>query len=645
MKIIAAFKTHFDIGFTKLSREVIAQYSGKMLDDVLAACEGTQPLGKGREYVWTMASWPLEQTLLHAAPDKRARAEKLIERGQLVWHGLPFTTHTEFLSPEELDYGCSVAKRLSDKYGRPYPVSAKMTDVPGHTEALIRILLKNGIRFLHLGCNPASTPPKVPLLFWWEDKDGNRILTMYNNTYGSGVLPPENWPFPVWLAMRQTNDNLGPQGPEVIGELLGEVGDNELCVGTMDDFYREISACELSGLPVVCGDLGDTWIHGVGTYPREVAQIRRARSLLRAASRAAADSGTDISREKHAYFENVLQFGEHTWGLDVKTHLGWQRAYDRAGFEAQRSEPRYAYMEESWNEQRRRASAAAAAAKQAAEKAGIAAPPQSAAHEASLADLDDARADQYSPYSVFERRGKLYVRFPNGETVSPRYEYRVIPTQKMHDFMRSYLTRFWGWSISDFGRESYPESAGCINGSRMKYKLEKGNALAAEFEPVFSSPEAYGDCMGYSVALIPVSDGVIVRLALRGKQASPMLEAGNMVFAFSVPQQELRITKSGMELDPRRDIAEDANVRLFCLDSYAAAGSIALIAYDAPLLSFNGNAVYEPNTGRFMRGAAHDMTSNLFNNMWGTNFPQWTEGDMVFEWKLTDLETARRESR
>ena len=630
MKIIAAFKTHFDIGFTKLSREVIEQYSGKMLDDVLAACEGTQQLGKGREYVWTMASWPLEQTLLHAAPDKRERAERLIGRGQLVWHGLPFTTHTEFLSPEELDYGCSIARRLSDKYGRPYPVSAKMTDVPGHTEALIRILIKNGIRFLHLGCNPASTPPKVPTLFWWEDKDGNRILTMYNNTYGSGILPPEGWPFPVWLAMRQTNDNLGPQGPEVIGELLEAVGENELYVGTMDDFYAEISKCDLSGLPVVNGDLGDTWIHGVGSYPREVSQIRRARAQMRAAKSAAGESGADISAEERDYYESALLFGEHTWGLDVKTHLGWQRAYDKAGFEAQRSEPRYAYMEESWNEQRRRAAAAADAAQRAAQKAG-------------LAPRAEAQADDNSPYSVYERRGRLYVRFPNGEVVSPRYEYRVIPTQKMHDFMRSYITRFWGWSITDFGRESYPESAGCIDGARLKSVIRTGGALTAEYEPVSASPEAYGDCDGYTVSLVPVSDGVLVRLTLRNKHASPMLEAGNMVFGFTSPKQELRITKSGLELDPRRDIVEDANVRLFCLDSYAIADDIALVAYDAPLLSFNGNAIFEPNTGKFMRGGAHDMTSNLFNNMWGTNFPQWTEGDMTFEWKLTSPEVARRE--
>ena len=33
-KIILVFKTHFDIGFTRLSREILDFYSGEMLDRV-----------------------------------------------------------------------------------------------------------------------------------------------------------------------------------------------------------------------------------------------------------------------------------------------------------------------------------------------------------------------------------------------------------------------------------------------------------------------------------------------------------------------------------------------------------------------------------------------------------------------------------
>lgn len=53
--------------------------------------------------------------------------------------------------------------------------------------------------------------------------------------------------------------------------------------------------------------------------------------------------------------ENALLFAEHTWGLDVKTHLTWQRSYEKKKFISEKSLPRYKLMEQSWNEQRERA--------------------------------------------------------------------------------------------------------------------------------------------------------------------------------------------------------------------------------------------------------------------------------------------------
>ena len=44
-KVILVFKTHFDIGFTDLSRNVIDDYSASMLDQVLETCEATKDMG------------------------------------------------------------------------------------------------------------------------------------------------------------------------------------------------------------------------------------------------------------------------------------------------------------------------------------------------------------------------------------------------------------------------------------------------------------------------------------------------------------------------------------------------------------------------------------------------------------------------
>ena len=89
MKIIMVFKTHFDIGFTRLASEIIAQYSGEMLSDVIDTCNGTADMGKLR-YVWTMPAWPL-RVMQGCEPEKRKELDRLVGEGQISFHALPFT--------------------------------------------------------------------------------------------------------------------------------------------------------------------------------------------------------------------------------------------------------------------------------------------------------------------------------------------------------------------------------------------------------------------------------------------------------------------------------------------------------------------------------------------------------------------------
>ena len=106
--------------------------------------------------------------------------------------------------------------------------------------------------------------PFVNVTAHWEGPDGGRVLTFYNKAggYGSSLLPPEGWPFPVWLALMQTNDNLGPQGPEVVDEILErvekEAPGTEVVTGTLDDFYNALAACPMEDVPVVRADIADS---------------------------------------------------------------------------------------------------------------------------------------------------------------------------------------------------------------------------------------------------------------------------------------------------------------------------------------------------------------------------------------------------
>ena len=112
MKIILVFKTHFDIGFTDLASNVIDQYAGSMLEQVIETCKGTQKLGK-RNFVWTMPAWPLWHIVNHSEPKLKKELDELIENGQVVWHALPFTSHTDFATPGEYLRGFSYSRLLA----------------------------------------------------------------------------------------------------------------------------------------------------------------------------------------------------------------------------------------------------------------------------------------------------------------------------------------------------------------------------------------------------------------------------------------------------------------------------------------------------------------------------------------------------
>ena len=202
-----------------------------------------------------------------------------------------------------------------------------MTDVPCHSWALPVVLGGAGVEFLHLGCNAASSSPEIPLLFWWEGPDGSRLLTMYSaGGYGSQLTPPPGWNHPVWLALIHSGDNQGPPPPESVEKLI-EQGKRDLPgvrirFGRLSDFSDRLRKAN-PDLPVVRGDMPDTWIHGVQSMPAEMALVRAARPRIAAVEALHAlletwGAGPAPAADIAAAREQSLLFSEHTWGMDAK---------------------------------------------------------------------------------------------------------------------------------------------------------------------------------------------------------------------------------------------------------------------------------------------------------------------------------------
>ena len=122
--------------------------------------------------------------------------------------------HDETSEPEDLVRWLGLSSAIARQHGKPLPRDAKTSDVPGHSWILPTLLTHAGITFYHMGGPVVNKAFNLPPLFWWQGPDGSRLLTMYNNSYGTEPLPPKDWPSSNWVYLHMTADNEGPPPPQ-----------------------------------------------------------------------------------------------------------------------------------------------------------------------------------------------------------------------------------------------------------------------------------------------------------------------------------------------------------------------------------------------------------------------------------------------
>jgi len=733
-KVIFVFKTHFDFGFTNTAAETIESYKGKILDDVYATCNATKDMGN-KKYVWTMPAFPMT-LFLDNPPERKRMAEELIETGQLCWHALPLTSHFDFCGFEDYIRGFDYAKRLADMFGTDIPVSAKLTDVPGHGGMLPSFLNAWGVKFLHIGTNEFAAPVDVPLLFYWEGQDGGRVLTMYSKaSYGTSLQAPRDWEYPVWMALFNSNENSGPQGRSKIQRLFKKAEEMypgaEIIVGTMDDFYHELSRYELN-VPTVRADFNDTWIHGVGTYPMAVSSVRRIRGQLTALEKAASvlnlngvrnmDVQTMEGDISEAY-RNLLFFGEHTWGIDIKTYMGDCRPYEKEEMAKYKEEdPGCRLLEFSWEEQRNRAILAAQHT-QNAEQILM----QSIAHEGreqlivfnpsgrwenryinlqhlqeQLAGAQLLRGDEiftpewinnvlyvyitqlppltFSSFTVkyptagcegsdilsakeaaygnslsienkfyrisvsasgqitelFDKRTCKNMIDTNSEEGFAAYRYDRYGIDDMNNYLRNYGYYLSGWGIEDNGKRDYPKCPHVIYRPETKsVQIDNENRSITIWGQMSESFHLYGDAENIitKITLPSHTDEIYIKVKLLNKQETAYAESGYITMPFNLPEGTVLLNRLGNMIDITRDIAKDANHANYCIEHFAAVDDgdrfAAVFSPDIPLVSVDEVGIYKFRSTYKPRGNA--LFFNCFNNMWGTNFPQWMGGDYEYD--------------
>jgi alpha-mannosidase len=360
------FKTHCDLGYTKTAELINTKYRVEMMDNAIRLYEADHKKPAEDRFKWTIAGWPMARNILGPLQDpaRKAKIETALREGAFSVHALPASLETDVVDQEDLARGFIFASEVARKYGRPLPVSGKMTDVPAHAWIMPSLLANAGVPFLQIGCNYGVRGPIVPHLFFWEGPDGSRILCNYTPAYGSPATPPKGWPAKNYLAVIMTGDNKGPPAASEVAAVRATVAKMpgvKLHFGTMDDFYKAVSAEKLD-LPVIKGDMVDPWVHGAASMPVEAAIARNnsprasALGVLDTELKAAGLVTGDLAEPMYSVYENAMLFGEHTFGASSQWDGFWKNGvggylYGEA-WEKARAAGKYKAIEASFDDKR-----------------------------------------------------------------------------------------------------------------------------------------------------------------------------------------------------------------------------------------------------------------------------------------------------
>jgi hypothetical protein len=656
-KIHLVFKTHLDVGFTDLARNVVNTYFEKHIPLALKIAREMRESDSADRFIWTTGSWLIHEYLDWAGKAERQVMEKAIEAGDIVWHGLPFTTHSELMDQLLFRYGLSLSAGLDKRFGRQ-TIAAKMTDVPGHTRGIVPMLHGVGIQFLHIGVNAASTPPALPPVFVWSAPDGSDVMVMYHRGgYGALMIVPG---LDEAILFAHTGDNQGPQSARDVRVAYKRARERfpgvEVVASTMDDFARALLPIK-DTLPVVRAELGDTWIHGTGSDPLKVSQYRE---LLRLRS-GWLNSGqwTESSPEYRNFSRHLLLVPEHTWGRDEKANLWDAPAFSSPELAKTRWEKPFQDMQESWQEQRDYISRAVA---------GLKGKNQAEAQQA-LLNLkalrpDTAGMEKVDP-SIVHRSGEFDARF---DAVSGAIDHlRHLPTNWLvadrrhplgtilyETFSRADYDRYYSsyiinkkenefWAVHDFTKTYMPDWVKHLLAQpRLERVLKGKHAKGTRFVLVFAcsgeAVEIYGCPHEFWVEYIFPDAGSKIACTVQwfGKSATRIAEA---IWLSFVPRlaapQNWRLDKLGESVSPL-EVILNGNRKLHAVGEgvsyHGGDGVLTLRSLDAALVAPGERSLV--NFNNCQPELWHGMNFLLYNNTWCTNFPMWYDEDAHFRFEI-----------
>ncbi|XP_064635221.1 uncharacterized protein LOC135492603 isoform X2 [Lineus longissimus] len=378
-KVHIIYMNHLDVGFNNYLDNVINLYFSKYFPQAVQRAAELSDGGYDETFRYTTHPWLVSMYLdcpqyIHLLPGDKVKCPSVdevkvftraVELGIITWHAGPMNMQYEFMDEALLTHAFNFTLSLDQRFNitRKYRTLSQR-DVPGMTQAVIPVLVKQGIAAITVGVNAASSPPAVPRIFNWEYK-GQRVLAMWHpNGYPDNPGRNPNNPgglsvddcvtidgFDEAMCFAFRSDNQGP--PQSLQEILGyyeilrkEFPGAKLGASYLEDFTAAVMAVR-DKLPTITNEIGDTWIQGIQSDPRKVAEMR---AFLR--NRAECLKKGLCSYSDPRFFNSsrlLLKTAEHTWGRNgVWDTINWSNT----AFQKVKNSKGFKNNEQAWLGQR-----------------------------------------------------------------------------------------------------------------------------------------------------------------------------------------------------------------------------------------------------------------------------------------------------
>jgi alpha-mannosidase len=134
---------------------------------------------------------------------------------------------------------------------------------------------------------------------------------------------------------------------------------------------------------------------------------------------------------------------------------------------------------------------------------------------------------------------------------------------------------------------------------------------------------------------------VDVEWNVKNKTPNTVPDGGWLCFPFKVDKPKYILGRLGGAMDLAKDQIVGGNRYLYAVQSGASVvapdqSGVGLCAIDAPLMSFGEPGLWKYDYDYFPKQPT--VFVNLYNNMWNTNFPYWTEGSWTEKVRIWNIQ-------